>query len=394
VDAELHESKNFKLNPGPQHPAAHGVLRLVLELRGEKIVAIEPHIGLLHRGTEKPIESKNYMQALPYSDRLDYVSTTSQEHTFVLAVEKLLVINVPIRGQRIRIMFLESTRILNHLLATTTHALDAGALTPLLWGFEEREKIMEFYERISGARLHSNFLKIGGVAQDLPNGSLNDTYTSIAQMHSRIHEIENSLVNNRIWCARLAYVGMLSSQTALNYGFSGVLLRSTGVNWDLRLNSSYEIYDWFNFYVPIGGDGDCFDRFLSRIEEMRQSLRIIEQVVETIPSGAVTVDDMKIVNPVRESMKNSMESMTHHFKIFSEGIIVPAGDVYVGTEAPKGEFGIFLVSDGSTKPYRCKIRAPGFSHPQGLEVMSKGLLLADLVTNIGTQDIVFGEIDR
>lgn len=390
----LREFKNSKLNSGPQHPAAHGVLRLVLELRGEKIVAIEPHIGLSHRGTEKLIESKNYMQASPYSDRLDYASTMSQEYSFVLATENLLAINAPIRGQCIRIMFPELTRILNHLLAITTHALDVGASTPFLWGFEEREKIMESYERISGARLHSNFSKIGGVAQDSPNGPLDDTYVFTKQMVSKIDEIENLLVNNRIWCTRLAYVGVVSSRTALNYGFSGVPLRSTGVNWDLRANDTYEIHDWFDFCVPIGGDGDCFDRFLLRIEEMRQSLRIIEQVIEIIPDGAIIVDDMKIVNPIRESMKNSMESMIHHPKIFSEGIIIPAGDIYMGTEAPKGEFGVYLISDGSTKPYRCKIRAPGFSHLQGSEEMSKGLLLADLVTNIGTQDTVFGEIDR
>jgi NADH dehydrogenase I D subunit len=386
--------KNFKFNFGPQHPAAHGVLRLVLELNGEIISKVEPHIGLLHRGTEKLLESKNYMQSLPYFDRLDYVSTMSQEHCFVLAIEELLALQVPKRGQCIRVIFLELTRVLNHLLAITTHALDVGALTPFLWGFEEREKIMEFYERVCGARLHSNFFKVGGINQDLPKGLVNDIFNFVHQMHQKINEIEELLANNRIWCARLSYVGKINSADALNMGFSGVLLRSCGINWDLRVSNSYENYDWIDFCVPLGQDGDAFDRFLLRIEEIRQSLKIIENLIVLMPYGAICANNIKIVNPSRAQMKNSMEGLIHHFKLFSEGFIVPTGETYISTEAPKGEFGVFLLSDGSNKPYRCKIRAPGFFHLQGLEQMSRGLLLADLVTNIGTQDIVFGEIDR
>jgi NADH dehydrogenase (ubiquinone) Fe-S protein 2 len=393
---ELRKIKNFTLNFGPQHPAAHGVLRLILELNGEVVVSADPHIGLLHRGTEKLIEYKNYLQALPYFDRLDYVSMMSQEHAYSLAVEKLLGItnNIPLRAQYIRVIFLEITRILNHLLAITTHAIDVGALTPFLWGFEERENLMEFYERVSGARMHAAYIRPGGVSQDLPVGLLDDIYAFANQFYVRLNEIEELLSSNRIWKYRLADIGIVNLEDALNYGFSGVMLRGSGLNWDLRKNFSYEIYDSLDFSVPVGTVGDCYDRFLIRVEEMRQSIAIIFQCLNNIPSGHYKIDDFKVTSPIRSVLKYNMESLIHHFKYFSEGVAVPEGLTYTAVEAPKGEFGVFLVSNGTNKPYRCHIKAPGFLHLQGLDFMCKGHLIADVVTIIGTQDIVFGEVDR
>lgn len=382
------------LNFGPQHPAAHGVLRLILRLEGEIVQEADPHIGLLHRGTEKLIEYKTYLQALPYFDRLDYVSMMSQEHGYSLAVEKLLNTTIPLRAQYIRVLFCEITRILNHLLAITTHALDIGAFTPFLWAFEEREKLMEFYERVSGARMHSAYIRPGGVFMDLPLGLLDDIYLFSKQFSSRIDEIDELLTNNRIWKQRLVYVGQVTKQQALDLSFTGVMLRGSGIDWDLRKMQPYEIYDKINFNVPIGSNGDCYDRYLIRMEEMRQSLKIIKFCLNNLPAGHIKVDNRKISSPSRKRMKMSMEALIHHFKLYSEGFNVPKGQTYVGVEAPKGEFGVYLVSDGSNRPYRCKIRAPGFYHLQGLDEMAHGHLLADVVAIIGTQDIVFGEIDR
>lgn len=386
--------KTFTMNFGPQHPAAHGVLRLILELEGEIIKNADPHIGLLHRGTEKLIEHKNYLQALPYFDRLDYVSMMNQEHTYSLAVEKLLNIQIPLRAQYIRVLFCEITRILNHLLAVACHAIDVGAMTPLLWGFEEREKLMEFYERVSGARMHASYIRPGGVHQDLPLGLLEDINSFVDQFQDRITEFEELLNNNRIWKQRLIHIGIVNPKDALDYGFSGVMLRGSGIAWDLRKNQPYEIYDKIPFKICIGKNGDCYDRYLIRINEMRESLRIIKFCIENMPKGRIKSDNQKITPPSRIEMKNSMEALIHHFKYYSEGFPVASNKTYVATEAPKGEFGVFLVSDGTHKPYRCKIRAPGFFHLQGLPLMTQGHMLADLVTVIGTQDIVFGEVDR
>lgn len=391
---EVQLIKNYTMNFGPQHPAAHGVLRLVLELTGEVVERADPHIGLLHRGTEKLIEYKTYTQALPYFDRLDYVSMMAQEHGYSIAVEKLLDLKIPIRAQYIRVIFLELTRLLNHLLALTTHALDVGAITPYFWAFEEREKLMGFYESVSGARFHAAYVRPGGVSQDLPAGMCDEIYNFVNQFSSRIDEIEELLTGNRIWKQRLVDIGIVSVEEALKWGFSGVLLRGSGVNWDLRKTNSYEVYDKVDFEVPVGRYGDCYDRYLIRVEEMRQSIRIIAQCLEQLPQGEIKVDDKKKTGPSRGMMKYSMESLIHHFKYYSEGYNVPKGEVYVVVEAPKGEFGVNIVSDGSNKPYRCRIKAPGFLHLQGLNFMSKGHLLADLVTIIGTQDIVFGEVDR
>lgn len=386
--------KNFTLNFGPQHPAAHGVLRLVLEMNGEVVQRADPHIGLLHRGTEKLIEYKTYLQALPYFDRLDYVSMMCQEHGYSLAVEKLLRCEVPLRAQYIRVLFSEITRILNHLLALTCHALDVGALTPFLWGFEEREKLMEFYERVSGARMHAAYIRPGGVAQDLPMGLSEDIYRFCRQFASRIDEMEELLTGNRIWKQRLVDIGVVTADQALDWGFSGVMLRGSGVAWDLRKTQPYDVYDKMDFQIPVGSRGDCYDRYLIRVEEMRQSLRIILQCLQEMPQGEIKTDDRKITPPSRAHMKSSMESLIHHFKLYTEGFSVPAGETYTAVEAPKGEFGVYLVSNGTNKPYRCKIRAPGFAHLQGLDFMAKNHMLADVVTIIGTQDIVFGEVDR
>lgn len=386
--------KTFNLNFGPQHPSAHGVLRSILELDGEIIVKATPHVGLLHRGTEKLMETKFYIQSLPYLDRLDYVSMMSQEHAYCLVIENLLNLDVPIRAQYIRIIFSEITRILNHLMGITTHAMDVGALTPFLWAFEEREKLLEFYERVSGARMHAAYFRPGGVAQDLPLGTLNDLAIFTNQFNDRINEIEELLTNNRIWNIRLKKIGIVSEQTALSFGFSGVLLRASGINIDLRKKMPYELYNTIDFKIPIGKNGDCFDRYLIRIEEMRQSLKIINACILNIQEGVIKTDNFKISNPGRENLKMHMESVIHHFKFFSEGFKIPNNETYTAIEAPKGEFGVFLVANNSNKPYRCKLKSPGFLHLQGLNVMSQKHLLADVVTIIGTQDIVFGEVDR
>jgi NADH dehydrogenase (ubiquinone) Fe-S protein 2 len=390
----LKKTHTFSINFGPQHPAAHGVLRLILDLDGEVIERADPHIGLLHRGTEKLIEYKNFIQALPYFDRLDYVSMMVQEHCYSLSVEKLLNLKIPKRASFIRVLFSEITRILNHLLAITTHALDVGALTPFLWAFEEREKLMEFYERVSGARMHAAYIRPGGVAQDLPVGLLEDVYSFTKQFSSRINEIEEMLTNNRIWKQRLTGIGVVTAKQAMNWGFSGVMLRGSGICWDLRKSQSYETYDNINFCIPVGKNGDCYDRYLIRVEEMRQSLSIVEQCLNKMPTGLIKCEDQKIVPPSRASMKKSMESLIHHFKLYTEGFFVPKGETYTAVEAPKGEFAVLLLSNGGSKPYRCRIHAPGFLHLQSLNSMSKGHLIADVVTIIGTQDIVFGEVDR
>jgi NADH dehydrogenase (ubiquinone) Fe-S protein 2 len=390
----MNKIKNFKLNFGPQHPSAHGVLRLILQLNGEIVVKADPHIGLLHRGTEKLLEYKSFAQGLPYFDRLDYVSMMTQEHAYVLAIEKLVKCNVPLRGQYIRVIFSEITRILNHLLAVTTHAIDVGAFTPFLWAFEEREKLMEFYERASGARMHSTYFKVGGVSQDLPFGMLDDLYMFCRHFGSRLDEIEELLSNNRIWKQRLINIGIITQSEALSFGFSGAMLRSTGLAWDLRKQFPYEIYNLVQFDIPVGTTGDCYDRYLIRVEEMRQSLRIIAQCLNALPEGLYRVDNQKLIPPRRFLLKNSMEALIHHFKLYSEGFCVPSGDVFSVLEAPKGEFGVYLIANAESKPFRCKIKSPGFLHLQGLDFMAKNHLLADVVTIIGTQDIVFGEVDR
>jgi NADH dehydrogenase (ubiquinone) Fe-S protein 2 len=388
------ELKNFTINFGPQHPAAHGVLRLILELDGEVVKRADPHIGLLHRGTEKLIENKTYIQALPYFDRLDYVSMMAQEHTYSLAVEKIAGVKIPRRAQVIRVIFAEITRILNHLLAVGCHAMDVGAMTPFLWAFEEREKLMEFYERVSGARMHAAYVRPGGVSLDLPLGFLDDLYLFCAQFNYRVDEIEEMLTGNRIWKERLVDIGVVSSKKAVDWGFSGVMLRGSGLPWDLRKTQPYEIYSEIDFSVPVGNSGDCYDRYLIRIEEMRQSLSIIEQAIQLIQEGPVKSTNYKLNPPSRSEMKVSMEAVIHHFKLYTEGIILPFGETYTATEAPKGEFGVYLISNNTEKPYRCKIKAPGFGHLQALNTMSKGHMIADVVTIIGTQDIVFGEVDR
>lgn len=391
---DSYEFKNYTMNFGPQHPAAHGVLRLVMELDGEVVEKIDPHIGLLHRGTEKLIEYKTYLQALPYFDRLDYVSMMAQEHGYSLAVEKLLGCEVPTRAQYIRVLFCEITRILNHLMAVPAHAMDVGAQTPFLWMFEEREKLMEFYERVSGARLHAAYIRPGGVAQDIPFGLCEDIHTFIDQFSTRLDDMEEMLTNNRIWKQRLVDIGVVTGEQALDWGFSGVMLRGSGVPWDLRKSQPYDIYGDLDFSIPVGLNGDCYDRYLCRMEEMRQSLNIIYQVINSMPEGIVKADDKKISPPSRTEMKRSMESLIHHFKLYTEGFTVPKGETYTAVEAPKGEFGVYLVSDGSNRPYRCKIRAPGFGHLQGMDFICKGHLIADVVTVLGTMDIVFGEVDR
>ena len=386
--------KNFTINFGPQHPAAHGVLRLVLELKGEIVERADPHIGLLHRGTEKLIEYKNYLQALPYFDRLDYVSMMSQEHSYCLAIEKLSNVKVPLRAQYIRVLFAEITRILNHLLAVGCHAMDVGAMTPFLWSFEEREKLMEFYERVSGARMHAAYFRPGGVSMDIPVGLLNDIYLFAEQFNLRLLEVEDMLTENRIWKQRLVDIGVVTHSEACDWGFSGVMLRGSGIKWDLRKTQPYEVYDAMDFEVPTGSNGDCYDRYLIRIYEMKESLKIIEQCLENIPSGIVKTSDNKLTPPQRKNFKKSMESLIHHFKIYTQGFVVPFNEVYAASEAPKGEFGVYLVSNNTNRPYRCKIKAPGFAHLQALDFMSRGHLIADVVTIIGTQDIVFGEVDR
>jgi NADH-quinone oxidoreductase subunit D len=386
--------QTYELNFGPQHPAAHGVLRLLLELDGEVIERADPHIGFLHRGTEKLIENKTYLQAIPYFDRLDYVSPMCQEHTFALAVEKLLGITVPLRAQYIRVMFAELTRILNHILNITTFAIDVGAITPLLWGFEDREKIMGFYERVSGSRMHSNYFRPGGVSQDLPVGLMEDIHAFIMEYPKSLAEMENLLTDNRIFKQRTVDIGIISPEDAVDWGLTGPMLRGSGIAWDLRRSQPYDVYDQMSFKVPIGKNGDCYDRYLVRIAELYQSLDIIEQCLQNMPQGPIKTENLKVAPPSREAMKTSMESLIHHFKLYTEGYHVPAGETYTAVEAPKGEFGVYLVADGSNKPYRCHIRAPGFAFLQALDYMSRGHMLADVVAIIGSMDIVFGEIDR
>jgi NADH dehydrogenase I D subunit len=380
---------SYNLNFGPQHPAAHGVLRLVLELSGETILRADPHIGFLHRGTEKLLESKTALQGLPYFDRLDYVSMMSQEHCYVLAVEKALNQAVPRRAQVIRVIFSEITRILNHLMAVTTHALDVGALTPFLWAFEEREVLMGFYEEVSGARMHSAYFRVGGVAMDLPLGFSSRLFNFVSRFSSRLSEIEDLLTFNRIWKKRLVGVGVVSKKTAVSFGFSGVLLRSAGVSWDLRTCTPYEVYPALSFNVPVGQKGDCFDRYLIRILEMFESLEILKKSLSILDFGPVSPPGTK-----KSEMLSNMEGVIQHFKQYSAGEVLPGGSFYTGIEAPKGEFGVFLITNGTSKPFRCKIRSPGFFHLQGLNFLSVGHLLADVVTIIGSIDIVFGEVDR
>ena len=388
------EGSKTTINFGPQHPAAHGVLRLVLDLDGEVVTRVDPHIGLLHRGTEKLIEHKTYLQALPYFDRLDYVAPMNQEHAFAMAAEKLLGLEVPKRGQYIRVLFCEIGRILNHLLNVTTQAMDVGALTPPLWGFEEREKLMIFYERACGARLHANYFRVGGVHQDLTPDLLDDIREFCRTFPKALDDIEGLLTDNRIFKQRNSDIGIVTRADAEMWGMSGVMLRSTGVHWDLRRAQPYECYSELDFQIPIGKNGDNYDRYLMRMEEMRQSVHIMLQCLDRMQPGPVTAENHKVVPPRRGEMKRSMEALIHHFKLYTEGYHVPAGEVYAAVEAPKGEFGVYLVSDGGNKPYRCKIRAPGYPHLQAMDYMCKGHMVADVSAVIGSLDIVFGEIDR
>ena len=386
--------KPYTMNFGPQHPAAHGVLRLVLEMQGEVVERADPHIGLLHRGTEKLIEYKTYTQATPYFDRLDYVAPMNQEHAFALAVEKLLGITVPERGQYIRVLFSELGRILNHILNITTFALDVGAITPALWGFEEREKGMAFYDRVCGARLHANYFRPGGVAMDMPAGLAEDMMQWCDEFPKFLGDLDTLLTDNRIFKQRTVDIGVASSEQAMEWGFYGPMLRGSGVAWDLRKSQPYDVYDKMEFDIPVGKTGDCYARYLVRMAEMTESLKIMKQCLQQLPSGPVRSNDYKVTPPPRAEMKNSMEALIHHFKLYTEGYHVPAGETYCAVEAPKGEFGVYLVADGTNKPYRCHIRAPGFAHLQALDFMSRGHMLADVVSNIGSMDIVFGEIDR
>jgi len=390
--------RNFTINFGPQHPAAHGVLRLVLELDGEVVERVDPHIGLLHRGTEKLIEHKTYLQAVPYFDRLDYVAPMNQEHAFCLAVERLLGVQVPRRGQLIRVLYSEIGRLLSHLLNITTGALDVGALTPPLWGFEEREKLMIFYERASGSRMHAAYFRPGGVHQDLPPKLIDDIHGFCDPFLKVVDDLDGLLTGNRIFKQRTVDIAVVKLADAWNRGFSGVMVRGSGAAWDLRKAQPYECYAEMDFDIPIGKNGDSYDRYLVRMEEMRQSVRIIKQCVEKLRSptgqGPVSVEDHKIVPPKRGEMKRSMEALIHHFKLYTEGYHVPAGEVYAAVEAPKGEFGVYLVADGSNKPYKCKIRAPGFAHLSAMEFLCRGHLLADVSAVMGTIDVVFGEVDR
>lgn len=388
------KKRTYSMNFGPQHPAAHGVLRLVLEMDGEVIERADPHIGFLHRGTEKLIEQKTYLQALPYFDRLDYVSPINQEHAYILAIEKLLNLEVPRRAQFIRVLYSELTRIANHLLNIATFAMDVGAITPFLWAFEEREKIMGFYDQVSGARLHACYVRPGGVHQDLPEGLLEDIRRFSIEFVKIIDDVDELLTENRIFKQRCVGIGEISPHNAIDWGFTGPMLRASGVPWDLRKSQPYEVYEELNFDIPTGKYGDCYDRYLVRMAEMRESLKIIHQCLDLIPSGPVLSDDRKIVPPPRAEMKHSMEALIHHFKLYTEGFHVPEGEVYAAVEAPKGEFGVYLISDGSNHPYRCKIRSPSYAFLQATEFLSKGHMLADIVAIIGSLDIVFGEIDR
>jgi NADH-quinone oxidoreductase subunit D len=393
-----HSIRNFSINFGPQHPAAHGVLRLVLELDGEVVERVDPHIGLLHRGTEKLIEYKTYIQATPYFDRLDYVAPMNQEHAYCLAIERLLGIEVPKRAQLIRVLFSEIGRLLSHLLNVTTQAMDVGALTPPLWGFEEREKLMIFYERASGARMHANYVRPGGVHQDLPPDLLDDIWAFCDPFLKVLDDLDELVIDNRIFKQRNVDIGVVSLEDCWKWGFSGPMVRGSGAAWDLRKAQPYECYEELEFDIPVGKNGDNYDRQVIRMEEMRQSVRIMKQCLEKLRSpagqGPVTTLDGKVAPPSRREMKRSMEALIHHFKLYTEGFHVPAGEVYAAVEAPKGEFGVYLVSDGTNKPYRCKIRAPGFAHLQAMDFMCRGHMLADVAGILGSLDIVFGEVDR
>jgi NADH-quinone oxidoreductase subunit D len=390
------EIRNFTFNWGPQHPAAHGVLRLVMELDGEVVERCDPHIGLLHRGTEKLIETKTYLQAMPYFDRLDYVAPMNQEHAFCLAVERLLGIEVPRRGQLIRVLYSEIGRILSHLLNVTTQAMDVGALTPPLWGFEEREKLMIFYERASGSRMHAAYFRVGGVHQDLPPKLVDDIEAWCDPFLKVVDDLDALLTPNRIFKQRNVDIGVVTLDECWAWGFSGVMVRGSGAPWDLRKSQPYECYAELDFDIPIGKNGDCYDRYLIRMEEMRQSVKIMRQCCKLLREtpGPVSAKDQKVVPPKRAEMKRSMEALIHHFKLYTEGFHVPAGEVYACVEAPKGEFGVYLVADGTNKPYRCKIRAPGFAHLQAMDFLCKGHMLADVSAILGSIDIVFGEVDR
>ncbi len=395
--SDASSERNFTINFGPQHPAAHGVLRLVLELDGEVVERVDPHIGLLHRGTEKLIEYKTYLQAIPYFDRLDYVAPMNQEHAFCLAAERLLGIEVPRRAQHIRVLFCEIGRLLSHFLNVTTQAMDVGALTPPLWGFEEREKLMVFYERASGSRMHAAYFRVGGVHQDLPEELINDIDNWCDGFQQVMDDIETLITDNRIFKQRNVNIGVVLQEDAFAWGFSGVMVRGSGIAWDLRKSQPYETYAEYEFDVPLGKNGDCYDRYLCRMEEMKQSISIMKQAIAKIREegpGPVMSADGKVAPPRREKMKGSMEALIHHFKLYTEGFHVPAGEIYAAVEAPKGEFGVYLVSDGSNKPYRCKIRAPGYAHLQAMDWMNRGHMLADVSAIIGSLDIVFGEIDR
>ena len=390
--------RNFSINFGPQHPAAHGVLRLILELDGEIVTRVDPHIGLLHRGTEKLIEQKTYLQAVPYFDRLDYVAPMNQEHAFALAVEKLLGITVPKRSQLIRILFSEIGRVMSHQMNVLTQALDVGALTPILWGFEEREKLLGFYERASGSRMHAAYIRPGGVHQDLPQKLIDDIGHFCDVHPAKLDDVETLLTENRIFKQRNVDIGVVSLEDCFKWGFSGVMVRGSGAAWDLRKSQPYECYSEMEFNIPIGKNGDNYDRYLIRVQEMRESIKIMKQCVEMLSSpagqGPIASTDGKVVPPKRDDMKRSMEALIHHFKLYTEGYKVPAGEVYAAVEAPKGEFGVYLVSDGSNKPYRCKLRAPGFAHLQAMDFMCRGHQLADVSAVLGSLDIVFGEVDR
>jgi len=395
TEAILHgDDRNFTINFGPQHPAAHGVLRLVLELEGEVVERVDPHIGLLHRGTEKLMEHKTYLQALPYLDRLDYVAPMNQEHAFCLAIEKLTGMGVPRRASFIRVLYSEIGRILSHMLNITTQAMDVGALTPPVWGFEEREKLMVFYERACGSRMHANYFRPGGVHQDLPPKLLADLADWCEQFPQKLQDIETLLTENRIFKQRNVDIGVVSAQDCHERGFTGVMVRGSGLAWDLRRSQPYEVYSELDFKIPLGKNGDCYDRYLCRVEEMYESVKIMQQCLELMPEGPVMTEDNKFVPPRRSEMKTSMEALIHHFKLYTEGFHVPKGEVYCAVEAPKGEFGIYLVSDGSNKPYRVKLRAPGFAHLAAMDYLNRGHMLADVSAILGSLDIVFGEVDR
>ncbi|NSX85276.1 NADH-quinone oxidoreductase subunit D [Agrobacterium tumefaciens] len=393
-----HNVRNFTINFGPEHPSAHGVLRLVLELDGEIVERVDPHIGLLHRGTEKLIETKTYLQAVPYFDRLDYVAPMNQEHAFALAVEKLLGLEIPMRGQLIRVLYSEIGRILSHIMNVTTQAMDVGAMTPPVWGFEEREKLMVFYERACGARMHSAYVRPGGVHQDLPPELVDDIGKWCDPFLTVLDNIAGLLTDNRIYKQRNVDIGVVSLEDAFAWGFTGVMVRGSGAAWDLRRAQPYECYSDLEFDIPVGKNGDCYDRYLIRMQEMRESVKIMKQCVDLLSGkhriGPVSSLDGKVVPPKRGEMKRSMEALIHHFKLYTEGYHVPAGEVYAAVEAPKGEFGVYVVADGSNKPYRCKIRAPGYAHLQAMDFLCKGHQLADVTAVLGSLDIVFGEVDR